>query len=60
MRALADRGTASGAGDPSQVIEVAAEGAYVISGVMRVVGDDQLVIGLSRAVHVCGGNSHLQ
>ena len=60
MRALADRGTASGAGDPTQVIEVAAEGAYVISGVMRVVGHDQPVIALSRYVHACGGNSYLQ
>ena len=53
MRTLANGCTASGAGDPTQVVEVAAEGAYVVSGMMGVVGGDELVVGLSIALLLC-------
>ena len=40
MRTFADRCATSSAGDPTEVIEVAAEGTNVVCGMMRVIGDD--------------------
>lgn len=53
MRALANGCTAASAGDPTKVIEVAAEGAYVVGRMMGIVGDHELVISLSRALGIC-------
>ena len=53
MWALADRCATSGASDPAQVIKVAAEGAYVVGGMMGVIRGDQVVVILSRDLRLC-------
>ena len=47
MRASADGRATSSASDPAEVVEVAAKGAYVVGGMVGVIGDDQMVVGLS-------------
>ena len=53
MRPPADGRATPCASDPAQVVEVAAKGAYVVGGMVRVIGYDQMVIGLSRALRFC-------
>ena len=49
MWASADGCATACASDPAQVVKVAAEGADVIGGMVGIIGDDEMVVGLSRA-----------